>query len=295
MLSLENFKPIELESKTEFERHYEKYAPLHSDNSFSTMLSWRDYANYEYMFYNDSLCIKTTVDGLVQFRMPLGKQSKELFDMLLYLARKENLEEPFGLIENDGKKWLEDNFNDLEFIPAPEYFDYVYLSSNLSSLEGSKYAKIRNRLNKFKKNHDYSIEPIQEDNIGEVKQFLKRWCIWRDCEEDPLLSYERKAINYSTDHFIDLNLSGIAVEVDGNIEAISIFESLNPDTVVVHFEKGSADFDGIYKLVNNETAKLVEKDFMFINRESDMGNPGLRKAKKSYRPHHMVEVYKLKD
>ena len=37
--------------------------------------------------------------------------------------------------------------------------------------------------------------------------------------------------------------------------------------------------------------KLVQKDVTFINREPDMGLPGLRKAKMSYRPHHMVEVF----
>jgi len=32
---------------------------------------------------------------------------------------------------------------------------------------------------------------------------------------------------------------------------------------------------------------------LYINRESDMGNPGLRKAKESYRPDHMIPVYHL--
>lgn len=68
---------------------------------------------------------------------------------------------------------------------------------------------------------------------------------------------------------------------------------MNPDTVVVHFEKGSPYYDGIYKVVNMETARIVEGDVTFINRESDMGNLGLRKAKKSYRPDHMIKVYKL--
>jgi hypothetical protein len=31
----------------------------------------------------------------------------------------------------------------------------------------------------------------------------------------------------------------------------------------------------------------------FINREEDIGNPGLRDAKLSYHPHHLVTAYEL--
>jgi hypothetical protein len=68
---------------------------------------------------------------------------------------------------------------------------------------------------------------------------------------------------------------------------------MNNDTAVVHYEKGSPDFDGIYKMINQETAKILEKDFKYINRESDMDLPGLRQAKMSYRPHHMIEIFNI--
>ena len=31
-------------------------------------------------------------------------------------------------------------------------------------------------------------------NMEEVRTFLKRWCLWKDCESDPLLENEKKAI-----------------------------------------------------------------------------------------------------
>jgi hypothetical protein len=66
---------------------------------------------------------------------------------------------------------------------------------------------------------------------------------------------------------------------------------MNPETAVVHYEKGSPDFDGIYKAINMETAKILQKNYTYINRQSDMDLPGLRKAKMSYHPHHMIEVF----
>ena len=47
----------------------------------------------------------------------------------------------------------------------------------------------------------------------------------------------------------------------------------------------------MHKAINQETAKILQNDYKFINRESDMGIPGLRKAKLSYRPHHMINLY----
>ena len=127
--------------------------------------------------------------------------------------------------------------------------------------------------------------------MDEIKNFLKRWCLWKDCDSDPLLENEKKAILYSIAHFFELELSGLALRIDGDIEAISVYESMNSETAVVHYEKGSPDYDGIYKAINAEVAKLLQNDFTFINREQDMGLPGLRQAKMSYRPHHMVEVF----
>ncbi len=189
---------------------------------------------------------------------------------------------------------METIYPNLDFIPMRDYFDYVYLASDLAELSGSAYSKIRNRLNKFKKNFSYTVEEINIDNIGDVKRFLRRWCLWRDCESDPVLEYEKKAVFYSIEHFFELRLSGIAILINDHIEAVSVYEKMSPDTVVVHYEKGSPYFDGIYKVVNQETAKAVKKIAKYIDRESDLGIPGLRKAKKSYRPHHTIEICSLK-
>ena len=47
-------------------------------------------------------------------------------------------------------------------------------------------------------------------------------------------------------------------------------------------------------MINLETAKRVQKNFLYINRETDMGQPGLRQAKLSYQPHHMIEIFFVK-
>ena len=96
------------------------------------------------------------------------------------------------------------------------------------------------------------------------------------------------------DYLDTIGLSGILIRVLGKVGAISLSEPLNANTVVVHFEKGLPDCEGIYKAINAETAIRVMDNFRFINRESDMGVPGLREAKLRYHPHHLTEVYYAK-
>lgn len=293
MLSIDDFKPVTLEDKQLFDTHYERYPPVHSDNVFTTIISWMEYAKYHYTFLQDNLIIMTKLENVLRFRPPIGKYDRDIFQQVLKLAKREKSDYPLGVIDTQTKDWLSKEYPKLEFTSHRNYFDYVYLASDLAELPGTAYRKIRNRLNKFKRNYSYTTEKIAEVNMDEVRTFLKRWCLWKDCESDPLLENEKKAIMFSMTNFFELELSGIAIRIDGKIEAISVYEKMNPDTVVVHYEKGAPDYDGVYKAINAETAKLIQKGFKFVNREPDMGLPGLRKAKMSYRPHHMVEVYHI--
>jgi len=293
MLSIDDFKPITLDDKIIFQKHYEKYPTEHSDNLFTTLFSWINYGNYRYIIIDDSLLLMSQIKDKIQFRYISGKYSKEIFHKLFEVAKKYESKYPITHIDTKTKFWLSEFFPKIQFFPFRDAFDYVYLSSDLANLPGTKYSKIRNRLNKFKKNFSYTIEKISEFNLDEVREFLRRWCLWKDCESDPLLENEKKAILRSIDYYLELELSGIVMRINDKIESLSVYEKMTSEMAVVHYEKGSPDYDGIYKAINQETAKILEKNFRYINRESDMNIPGLRKAKMSYHPHHMVEVFNL--
>jgi hypothetical protein len=176
-------------------------------------------------------------------------------------------------------------------LPERKYFDYVYLASDLAELPGKGYLTIRHQLNKFQKTCSPQIESINRENVGEIRDFLDLWCDWKDCDSDPMLINEKDAVSYALSHFEVLGLSGLAIRANGKIGAISLFEGLNQDTALVHFEKGLPDCKGIYRAINNETARNLAGRYSYINRESDMGVEGIREAKTRYHPHHMVEVY----
>ena len=294
MLSLDDFQRLTLDDKTVFDRHYQTFPPIHSDYVFTTMMSWMEYGDYHYTLVDDHLLIMSNIEGEPRFRPPIGKPNKELLRDVLLLAKSEGADYPFGVIDASAKEWIMDFYPRCELLEHRDYFDYVYRASDLAELPGSKYSKIRNRLNKFTKQYTYFTEEISEENMEEIKEFLKRWCLWKDCDSDVILENEKKAILYSIAHFFDLELSGIIIRVNDAIEALAVYEKMNADTAVVHYEKGAPDYDGIYKAVNRETARILQQDVQFINREEDMGIAGLRQAKLSYHPHHLVEIYHSK-
>jgi hypothetical protein len=62
---------------------------------------------------------------------------------------------------------------------------------------------------------------------------------------------------------------------------------------VVHVEKASPAQKafGAYQAINQQFAKETCKDLELINREQDLGEPGLRRAKEAYVPVRMVKKH----
>jgi len=81
------------------------------------------------------------------------------------------------------------------------------------------------------------------------------------------------------------------LRIDGKIQAFSLGELLNPEMAVIHIEKANTQYHGCYAMINQQFAEHCWKDVPYINREEDMGIPGLRQAKRSYHPVKMVEKY----
>ena len=69
--------------------------------------------------------------------------------------------------------------------------------------------------------------------------------------------------------------------------AFSLGNRITQTVFDVNFEKADADVNGSYAIINREMARMVRSRYPqveLLNREEDMGVPGLRKAKESYRP-----------
>ncbi|MDR3306037.1 MAG: phosphatidylglycerol lysyltransferase domain-containing protein [Clostridiales Family XIII bacterium] len=173
-------------------------------------------------------------------------------------------------------------------------FDYVYDTKDLIELSGRAFHAKKNHLNYFKSRYDYEYGPITTDMAGEAMAFIRAFNERKDLQdphERELLEFEERAME---DVFRNLDtvgyLSGL-IRIGGRIEALSIGGRLGRKTVTVHVEKANTEYRGLYQAINNEFCKAMACHVKRINREEDMGIPGLRKAKLSYNPVKLIEKY----
>ena len=173
-------------------------------------------------------------------------------------------------------------------------FDYVYDINDLADLTGRKYQKKRNHLNRFRQaNPDYTIEPITDENTEEVEALVNLWYDLRQ-REDPHSDFhmEKAAIKKALKHRKELDMEGLLLRTEQGVVAMTLGSFLQPDMYDVHFEKALDIADGAYPAINNGFARYLREkhpELRYVNREDDMGIEGLRKAKLSYYPDHMVE------
>ncbi|MDD1683628.1 MAG: phosphatidylglycerol lysyltransferase domain-containing protein [Methanoregula sp.] len=295
MLSQDDFVPVTLADRDFFARHYELYPQTHSDNTFTNMACWNHYAHYTYAYVEKNIIIASTIGSVTRFRPPIGPRNPALLHALVRLASEVSDTEPIVLIDPDTALWMQEISPGINLVPDRNHSEYVYRAEDLAGLPGKNYLTIRRQVNKFRRNCASTVEPISRNNWEEVKRFLIEWCEWKGCEDgDPVLAHEKDAVFFAIDHFNELSVRGLVVRVFGKIGAISLYERLNSETALIHFEKGLPNCEGIYKAINNEVANRLAQHFTYINRESDLGVAGMREAKMRYHPHHMVEVYSLK-
>lgn len=295
MLRQDDFRPVTLADRAFFEKHYAVYPQLHSDNTFTNMVCWNHFAGYTFAYVEKNLILASTIGSVTRFRPPIGPRNPALLRSLIRLASDTSDDEPIVLIDQGTATWMREICPGINLVPDRNHFEYVYRANDLAELPGGNYLTIRRQLNKFRKNCASTVEPISEKNWDDAKRFLIEWCEWKGCESgDPVLANEKEAVFFAIDHMNDLPLRGLAIRVSSKIGAISLYEPMTSDTALVHFEKGLPDCDGIYKAINSETAARLAKKYTYINRESDLGVPGLREAKLRYHPHHMVEVLSMK-
>jgi hypothetical protein len=163
--------------------------------------------------------------------------------------------------------------------------NYVYAAGDLAGLPGRRYAGKRNLIAQASRLYSWSLETLDPLRVGACLGFSEDIASRRTTQGAVTLAQEQEALEGALRDLGPLGLQGLLVRVDGRPSAFSIFDRLSSTTAVVLFERARRGVKGLYQVINRETARVIAaQGSTLINREEDLGDPGLRKAKLSYHP-----------
>jgi hypothetical protein len=171
-----------------------------------------------------------------------------------------------------------------DFDANPAEADYMYEVDKQISLNGAKLRKKRNHIKHFiAQNPQMFSEPLSDKNFAKVMEFM-------DSEDEKkCLFAEEVAIGNAFANFGNLGLYGVVLyAAPEKIAAAAVIGKITDDAHSVHFEKSDKQIEGASQtIVKCEAEAIKANGGKFMNREQDLGDENLRRAKESLDPSFM--------
>lgn len=268
---------------------------LGSEYVFSNLFIYRDLYQIDVADFDGCLIVRTSRDGKTSYMFPAGPANAGTITAMLDDAQTRGCGFAMHGIPKQKADLLEQWFPGKFIITElRDNFDYIYDSQSLITLSGKKLHSKRNFVNRFKQEHDASawrFEPIDKGNIDECWDMNVQWCVQSGCGQDPGKRDEFCAVRACFANYDALKLTGGLLRLDGRVIAFTFGRQHSRDMFIVHVEKAFADIEGAYPMINQQFVSHACTEYKYVNREDDVGQPGLRKAKLSYKPAILFEKY----
>jgi hypothetical protein len=168
-------------------------------------------------------------------------------------------------------------------------FDYLYPREALASLAGRALQRKRNLVHQFTKRYDYEAFPLVSERTADAVTILEAWR--EEARDQADYAPARDALMHAS----EFGLVGSIYYVDQAPAGYCLGEFTAGGTMFVnHYEKTIPGMKGLYQLINMNCAASLPETCPVINREQDLGDPGLRQAKMTYRPSGFIKKYRAR-
>ena len=288
------FSPITPQDKPTLERFLYQEPERGCEFSFANLCLW---GQQNYAVTGGQLVLFSHFDDIDVYTYPFGDGDKKpVLDAILADAAAQEIPCRITGLTDASRETLTALYpGKFRIHDDDSAYNYVYAIDDLADLKGKKYHGKRNHLHRFAEAHpDYRVEPLEAQHRSDVLALVERWYADRPDAEDADSQMEQTAILRAMDNLSALEMEGLVLLDGGEVLAVTFASRMSSDTFDVHFEKARADVNGAYTAINREFARYIREkypDIRFLNREEDLGIDGLRQAKQSYHPHHMVKIY----
>ena len=292
-----DFKAIEIDDRQGITDILRSGRPGTSELTFTNLFVWRKHYSFRWALYGECLCIVGKENAGPDFAMaPVGPSGRVEtgIAVLEWLKETTGVSSPSIERADEGLAREASRSSRLLAEEEREHFDYVYLTRDLINLPGKKNRSKRNKINRFVRSYgSYVYEELTENHVKAALDLQEKWCLMKRCEEDLNLLGEWDAVREILNNYSELKVAGAVIIVGGEVKAFTLGEPLSDDMALIHIEKADPSLPGLYQLINQQFCARRWMGMTFVNREQDLGLPGLRGAKLSYNPDHFIKKYSI--
>ncbi len=293
--ALIDFRPVKLEDKEKYEAALAKEEGRGCEFSFANLYLW---GRQNIAFSDEGIMLFSQFNKKSVYPYPLAAGDMRcVIDAIIADAKERGIPCRITGLSRAAKEKLCELYPGKFSIHHDEgSYDYVYSIHDLADLPGKKYHGKRGHLKNFyAENPDFSVLDFNDESRPLAEALAQRW-YFEKTAENPNSDYimEQVALKKAFRDYKALGMKGIVLTAGGRAVAFALGSFLSADTFDVNFEKGLSEVKGSYAAVNCEFAKYLRSHYPcleYIDREEDMGLEGLRRAKRSYHPHHMIEKF----
>jgi len=292
-----DFVPIGIEHRARVAELLARHPQPLSDYCVASLLTWATVFDYRIAFAGPETLLvsaQSGIDGRPSLLQPVGVFPAALQQALLEQARESPESLRFESVSDAFLRAYPEFVERFDVVPVRDGANYVYAASDLAELPGRRYAKKRNLIAQASRLASWTAEPLGPEQAQSCLDVDDDIAVRRASSFAVTLPQETRALGRALDLLRPLSLRGLLLRANGRPAAFSIFDRLNPTTAVVLFERALRSETGLYQVINREAARVIAAEgFAWINREEDLGDPGLRQAKLSYFPARLEMKYTL--
>ena len=290
------FHPLTLEDRNWCDEIIRAENSRSADFGFGNIYMWDKRYKQLVTRFGDRMLVKLKYEDLPFFAFPIGTGPlapvvKELYEF----AKMRGYPLRISGITEENKALMEAEFPNCFICCEDEaYFDYIYRTESLATLAGKKLHGKKNHCNRFEAENSWDFVPLTRELIPGCAEMLSQWTEENAERLHDGIADEHEAIMRGFENFGELGLDGGVLRIDGRIVGFTVGEKICSDTADVHFEKAFTEINGAYPMVAREYARLVMRErpeIVYLNREDDMGQESMRRAKESFQPEYKLKKY----
>ena len=255
--------------------------------TFANLVGWQFWYYTEVCVLDDAVILRYTHEGERAYMVCTAKDiSKELLDTLLDDSQG-NLT-IIGLEDSQATQLYTLNSKLSTIIePVRNQYDYIYRRTDLANLHGSHLNAKRNHIHRFRAEHpNFEYRQLTPELFNECRRLTEVWHEEKNenQNEKETIEAEHRVMETIFSNWDALGMIGGSIFVDGKMIAFTYGAAVTTDTIDICVEKADRRIEGAFAIINQQFAEHLPEQFVYLNREEDMGIPGLRQAKLSYHP-----------